>query len=191
MRGKRVKQPVEAKLNGHEEMSGAEALLRSLIEEGTDTIFGYPGGAIMPVYDKLLDYEDKLNHILTRHEQGAAHAAQAYAMVTGKPGVCFATSGPGATNLITGIANAYLDSVPVIFITAQVVSNLIGSDAFQETDILGVSMPVTKWNCQVKRSQDIPDAIARAFYLATSGRPGTGAGRHHKRCPDRKTLIQV
>ena len=172
MRGKRVKQPAEVKVNGHEDMSGAEALLRSLIEEGTDTIFGYPGGAIMPVYDKLLDYEDKINHILTRHEQGAAHAAQAYAMVTGKPGVCFATSGPGATNLITGIANAYLDSVPVIFITAQVVSNLIGSDAFQETDILGVSMPVTKWNCQVKRSQDIPDAIAKAFYLATSGRPG-------------------
>jgi acetolactate synthase-1/2/3 large subunit len=172
MKGKKLSKPAEVKVNGHEEMSGAEALLRSLIEEGTDTIFGYPGGAIMPVYDKLLDYEDKLNHILTRHEQGAAHAAQAYAMVTGKPGVCFATSGPGSTNLITGIANAYLDSVPVIFITAQVVSSLIGSDAFQETDILGVSMPVTKWNCQVKRPQDIPDAIAKAFYLATSGRPG-------------------
>jgi len=165
-------EPTEVKINGGAEISGAEALLRSLIEEGVETIFGYPGGAIMPVYDKLLDYEDKLNHILTRHEQGAAHAAQAYAMVTGKPGVCFATSGPGSTNLITGIANAYLDSVPVIFITAQVVSNLIGSDAFQETDILGVSMPVTKWNCQVKRSKDIPDAIAKAFYLATTGRPG-------------------
>jgi acetolactate synthase I/II/III large subunit len=162
----------EVKVNGVEQVTGAEALLRSLIAEGVDTIFGYPGGAIMPVYDKLLDFEDKLNHILTRHEQGAAHAAQAYAMVTGKPGVCFATSGPGSTNLITGIANAYLDSVPVIFITAQVVSNLIGSDAFQETDILGVSMPVTKWNCQVKKSQDIPDAIARAFYIASTGRPG-------------------
>lgn len=153
-------------------ISGAEALLRSLIHEGVDTIFGYPGGAIMPVYDKLLDYERKLKHFLTRHEQGAAHAAQAYAMVTGKTGVCFATSGPGATNLITGIANAFLDSVPMVFITAQVVSNLIGTDAFQETDILGVSMPVTKWNIQIKKPQEIPDAIARAFYIARSGRPG-------------------
>ncbi len=159
-------------VNGYEHITGADALLKSLIEEGVDTIFGYPGGAIMPVYDKLLDYEDKLRHILTRHEQGAAHAAQAYAMVTGKPGICFATSGPGATNLITGIANAYLDSIPMVFITAQVVSTLIGSDAFQETDILGVSMPVTKWNCQVKRSQDIPDTIAKAFYIARTGRPG-------------------
>jgi len=156
----------------YEHISGAEALLRCLIEEGVDTIFGYPGGAIMPVYDKLMDYEDKLKHILTRHEQGAAHAAQAYAMVTGKPGICFATSGPGATNLVTGIANAFLDSVPMVFITAQVVSGLIGTDAFQETDILGVSMPVTKWNCQVKKSQDIPETIAKAFYIAKSGRPG-------------------
>ena len=160
------------KVNGKEDMTGAEALLRCLIEEGVDTIFGYPGGAIMPVYDKLLDYKSKLRHILTRHEQGAAHAAQAYSMVTGKPGICFATSGPGATNLITGIANAYLDSVPVVFITAQVVSSLIGTDAFQETDILGVSMPVTKWNCQVKKAEDIPSMIAKAFYLATTGRPG-------------------
>ncbi len=155
-----------------DQISGAEALLRCLIEEGVDTIFGYPGGAIMPVYDKLLDFEHKLTHILTRHEQGAAHAAQAYAMVTRKPGVCFATSGPGATNLITGIANAFLDSVPVVFITAQVVSDLIGTDAFQETDILGVSMPVTKWNSQVKKAQDIPETIAKAFYIARSGRPG-------------------
>jgi acetolactate synthase-1/2/3 large subunit len=161
-----------AQANGHETITGAEALLRCLIEEGVDTIFGYPGGAIMPVYDKLLDYEDKLRHILTRHEQGAAHAAQAYAMVTGKPGICFATSGPGATNLITGIANAYLDSIPMVFVTAQVVSGLIGTDAFQETDILGVSMPVTKWNWQVKKSQDIPEIIAKAFYIATTGRPG-------------------
>ena len=158
--------------NGFENITGAEALLRCLVEEGVDTIFGYPGGAIMPVYDRLLDYEDKLKHILTRHEQGAAHAAQAYAMVTGKTGVCFATSGPGATNLITGIANAYLDSVPVVFITAQVVSNLIGTDAFQETDILGVSMPVVKWNAQVKKSEDIPAIIAKAFYIAATGRPG-------------------
>jgi acetolactate synthase-1/2/3 large subunit len=158
--------------NGYQHITGAEALLKCLIEEGVDTIFGYPGGAIMPVYDKLYDYEDKLRHILTRHEQGAAHAAQAYAMVSGKPGICFATSGPGATNLITGIANAYLDSVPMVFITAQVLSGLIGTDAFQETDILGVSMPVTKWNCQVKKAQDIPGTIAKAFYIATTGRPG-------------------
>jgi acetolactate synthase-1/2/3 large subunit len=118
------------KVNGHEQISGAQALLDSLLTEGVDTIFGYPGGAIMPIYDKLLDYEGRINHILTRHEQGAAHAAQAYAMVTGKPGICFATSGPGATNLITGIANAFLDSVPVVFITAQVSSLLIGTDAF-------------------------------------------------------------
>jgi acetolactate synthase-1/2/3 large subunit len=159
-------------INDSEHITGAEALLKCLIEEGVDTIFGYPGGAIMPIYDKLLDYEDKLRHILTRHEQGAAHAAQAYAMVTGKPGICFATSGPGATNLVTGIANAFLDSVPVVFITAQVVSGLIGTDAFQETDILGVSIPVTKWNCQIKKPQDIPDTIAKAFYIAKSGRPG-------------------
>ena len=161
-----------AKVNGFENITGAEAILKCLIEEGVDTIFGYPGGAIMPVYDKLMDYDHKLRHILTRHEQGAAHAAQAYAMVTGKPGICFATSGPGATNLITGIANAYLDSIPMIFITAQVVSGLIGTDAFQETDILGVSMPVTKWNWQIKKSQDIPEIIAKAFYIATKGRPG-------------------
>ena len=159
-------------VNGYEHITGAEALLKCLIQEGVDTIFGYPGGAIMPVYDKLLDYEDKLRHILTRHEQGAAHAAQAYSMVTGKPGICFATSGPGATNLVTGIANAYLDSIPMVFITAQVVSTLIGSDAFQETDILGVSMPVTKWNCQVNKSHDIPETIAKAFYIAKTGRPG-------------------
>jgi acetolactate synthase-1/2/3 large subunit len=158
--------------NGQEQITGADALLQCLIEEGVDTIFGYPGGAIMPVYDALLEYEGKIRHILTRHEQGAAHAAQAYSMVTGKPGICFATSGPGATNLVTGIANAFLDSVPVVFITAQVVSGLIGTDAFQETDIIGVSMPVTKWNCQVKKSQDIPDTIAKAFYIAKSGRPG-------------------
>lgn len=159
-------------VNGQMHITGAEAILECLIEEGVDTIFGYPGGAIMPVYDKLMDYEDRLRHILTRHEQGAAHAAQAYAMVTGRPGICFATSGPGATNLVTGIANAFLDSVPVVFITAQVVSNLIGTDAFQETDIIGVSMPVTKWNCQIKKSQDIPEKIAKAFYIAKSGRPG-------------------
>ena len=163
---------VTEQTNGVVTIPGAEALLRCLVEEGVDTIFGYPGGAIMPVYDKLLDYEGRIKHILTRHEQGAAHAAQAYAMVTGKPGVCFATSGPGATNLVTGIANAFLDSVPVVFITAQVVSSLIGTDAFQETDILGVSMPVTKWNAQIKKPEDIPDTIAKAFFIARTGRPG-------------------
>jgi acetolactate synthase I/II/III large subunit len=160
------------KLNATETITGAEAVLKSLIEEGVDTIFGYPGGAIMPVYDQLLNYEGQLKHYLSRHEQGAAHEAQAYSMVTGKPGVCFATSGPGATNLVTGIANAYLDSIPVVFVTAQVVSGLIGTDAFQETDIIGVSMPVTKWNCQVTKAKDIPETIAKAFYIATTGRPG-------------------
>jgi acetolactate synthase-1/2/3 large subunit len=159
-------------INGAEHITGAEALLKCLIAEGVDTIFGYPGGAIMPVYDTLMNYEDRLRHILTRHEQGAAHAAQAYAMVTGKPGVCFATSGPGATNLVTGIANAFLDSIPVVFITAQVVSTLIGTDAFQETDVLGVTMPVTKWNCQIKKACEIPEKISKAFYIARSGRPG-------------------
>jgi acetolactate synthase I/II/III large subunit len=158
--------------NGYEHITGADAVLNCLVEEGVDTIFGYPGGAIMPIYDALLNFEGKLNHYLVRHEQGAAHSAQGYAMVTGKPGICFATSGPGATNLVTGIANAFLDSVPVVFITAQVVSGLIGTDAFQETDIIGVSMPVTKWNCQVKKAADIPETIAKAFYIATSGRPG-------------------
>jgi acetolactate synthase I/II/III large subunit len=172
MKTEKETEQATAEVNGLEQITGAEALLNCLVEEGVDTIFGYPGGAIMPVYDKLRDYEDRLKHILTRHEQGAAHAAQAYAMVTGKPGICFATSGPGATNLVTGIANAFLDSVPVVFITAQVTSTLIGTDAFQETDIIGVSMPVTKWNCQVTKSQDIPEAIAKAFYIAKSGRPG-------------------
>lgn len=172
MKTEQEKEQATIEVNGQKHITGAEALLECLLEEGVDTIFGYPGGAIMPVYDKLMDYEDRLKHILTRHEQGAAHAAQAYAMVTGRPGICFATSGPGATNLVTGIANAFLDSVPVVFITAQVISTLIGTDAFQETDIIGVSMPITKWNCQVKKSHDIPDTIAKAFYIAKSGRPG-------------------
>ena len=172
MKSVKEKEQPPRQINGQEPISGADAVFRILIEEGVDTIFGYPGGAIMPLYDKLLDYEDKIKHYLTRHEQGAAHAAQAYAMVTGKPGLCFATSGPGATNLVTGIANAFLDSVPVVFITAQVFSNLIGTDAFQETDIIGISMPVTKWNCQIKRSQDIPEVLSKAFYIARTGRPG-------------------
>jgi acetolactate synthase-1/2/3 large subunit len=142
------------------------------VEENVDTIFGYPGGAIMPVYDALYDFKDKLNHVLVRHEQGAIHAAQGFARTSGKVGVCFATSGPGATNLITGLADAMIDSTPVVCITGQVASHLLGTDAFQETDVIGISMPVTKWNVQVTRAEDIAPAIAKAFYLAQSGRPG-------------------
>jgi len=155
-----------------ERMTGSEGLLRCLLEEGVESIFGYPGGAIMPIYDELYKYKDKLNHILVRHEQGATHAAQGFARVTGKTGVCFATSGPGATNLITGIADAQIDSTPIVCITGQVPSHLLGTDAFQETDVMGISMPVTKWNYQVTKAEEIPYAIARAFYIANTGRPG-------------------
>jgi len=144
----------------------------ALIEEGVDTLFGYIGGAIMPIYDALYDQSDKLNHILTRHEQGAIHAAQGYARVSKKIGVCFATSGPGATNIITGLADAQLDSTPLVCITGQVHSQLLGSDAFQEQDIISISMPVTKWNIQVTKPEEISNAIAKAFYIANSGRPG-------------------
>lgn len=154
------------------QITGSEALLRILIEEGVDTIFGYPGGAIMPIYDKLYDFSDKLKHYLTRHEQGAVHAAQGYARATGKVGVCFATSGPGATNLVTGIADAMLDSTPLVAITAQVISPLLGTDAFQEIDVIGITMPITKWNYQVTSADEIPDALAKAFYLSQTGRPG-------------------
>ena len=155
-----------------ERISGSEAIVRCLIEEGVDILYGYPGGAIMPVYDELYKYQDKIHHVLTRHEQGATHAAQGYARISGKVGVAMATSGPGATNLITGIADAQIDSTPMVCITGQVPSHLLGSDAFQETDIVGISTPVTKWNCQVTRAEDIPEAIAKAFYIAKSGRPG-------------------
>jgi acetolactate synthase-1/2/3 large subunit len=151
---------------------GAEALMHCLVEENVDTIFGYPGGAIMPVYDALYDFKDKINHVLVRHEQGAIHAAQGFARTSGKVGVCFATSGPGATNLITGLADAMIDSTPVVCVTGQVASHLLGTDAFQETDVIGISMPVTKWNVQVTRAEDIAPAMAKAFYLAKSGRPG-------------------
>jgi len=154
------------------QMTGAEAVIRSLLEEGVETIFGYPGGAIMPVYDALYDFDKQVRHILTRHEQGAVHAAQGYARVTGKVGVCFATSGPGATNLITGIADAMIDSTPLVCITGQVASPLLGTDAFQESDVVGISMPVTKWNYQITTPEEIPTAIAQAFYIARSGRPG-------------------
>jgi len=151
---------------------GSEALIKSLLKEGVDTIFGYPGGAIMPIYDSLYSYQDKINHILTRHEQGAIHAAQGYSRVSGKVGVCFATSGPGATNLITGIADAQIDSTPLVCITGQVPSQLLGTDAFQESDVIGISMPVTKWNYQITSSGEIGEIISKAFYIASSGRPG-------------------
>jgi len=155
-----------------ERISGSEAIVRCLLAEGVNVLYGYPGGAIMPVYDELYKYEDKINHVLTRHEQCAAHAAQGYARISGKVGVAIATSGPGATNLVTGIADAQIDSTPIVCITGQVPSHLLGSDAFQETDIVGISTPVTKWNHQVTKATQIPEIIARAFYIAKSGRPG-------------------
>ena len=155
-----------------ERILGAEAVIRCLIAEGADTIYGYPGGAIMPVYDELFKYQDQIHHVLTRHEQGATHAAQGFARISGRVGVAIATSGPGATNLITGIADAQIDSTPMVCITGQVPSHLLGSDAFQETDIVGISTPVTKWNHQITTAEEIPEVIAKAFYIARSGRPG-------------------
>lgn len=153
-------------------ISGSEVVVKCLLAEGVDVAFGYPGGAIMPLYDVLMDYEKEINHILTRHEQGAVHAAQGYARVSGKVGVCIATSGPGATNLITGIADAQIDSTPIVCITGQVFSTLLGTDAFQETDVVGISMPITKWNYQVTRAEEIPEVLTRAFFIARTGRPG-------------------
>ncbi|NMM47397.1 biosynthetic-type acetolactate synthase large subunit [Marinigracilibium pacificum] len=166
-----AKQETPKNLEGTE-ISGAQALILSLINEGVDTVFGYPGGAIMPVYDALYDFQDTFKHYLVRHEQGAVHAAQGYSRVSGKTGVCLATSGPGATNLITGIADAQIDSTPIVCITGQVFSPLLGTDAFQETDVVGISMPVTKWNYQITDASEIPEIIAKAFYIAKSGRPG-------------------
>ena len=156
----------------NKKISGSESVILSLIQENVDVLFGYVGGAIMPIYDALYDYQEKLKHVLTRHEQGAIHAAQGYARITGRTGVCFATSGPGATNLITGLADAQLDSTPLVCITGQVSSPLLGSDAFQEQDIISISMPVTKWNFQATKASEIAGAIAKAFYVANSGRPG-------------------
>ncbi len=153
-------------------ITGAKALIESMIHEGVDTIFGYPGGAIMPTYDALYDYADKLKHILTRHEQGATHAAQGYARVSGKVGVALVTSGPAATNAVTGISDAMLDSTPLIVITGQVGAPLLGTDAFQEIDVVGITQPITKWAYQIRRAEDIAWAVARAFYIARSGRPG-------------------
>lgn len=155
-----------------ENISGSEAVLKAFIAEGVETIFGYPGGAIMPIYDALYDYNDRLKHILVRHEQGAIHAAQGFARASGKVGVVFATSGPGATNLVTGLADAMIDSTPVVCITGQVFAHLLGTDAFQETDVINITTPVTKWNYQVTDATEIPSVLAKAFYIAGSGRPG-------------------
>src|SRR6185369_5109976 len=155
-----------------EKISGSEVLLRSLVEEGVETIFGYPGGAIMPVYDALYHYADKLTHILVRHEQGAVHAAQGFARVSGKVGVAFATSGPGATNLVTGLGDALIDSTPIVCITGQVFAHLLGTDAFQEIDVMNTTIPLTKWNIQITEAKDIATAVAKAFFIAKSGRPG-------------------
>lgn len=153
-------------------ITGADALIRSLIAEGTDTVFGYPGGAIISVYDKLMDYADQLRHILVRHEQGAVHAAQGYARVSGRTGVVIVTSGPGAANVITGLSDAMTDSTPIVVITGQVGAQYLGSDAFQETDVVSITQPITKWAYQVRRAEDVASAVARAFYIASSGRPG-------------------
>ena len=153
-------------------LTGSQALIESFLREGVETLFGYPGGAIIPVYDALYDYRDRLRHILVRHEQGAVHAAQGYARVSGRVGVCLVTSGPGATNTVTGLADALMDSTPLVLVTGQVGSTLLGTDAFQETNFVGITQAVTKWNCQVKYPEEIPAAIAKAFYIARSGRPG-------------------
>lgn len=153
-------------------ITGAEALIKSLMAEGVDTVFGYPGGAILPVYDALYDYQNELRHILVRHEQGAVHAAQGYARATGRTGVVIVTSGPGAANVITGLSDAMMDSTPLVVITGQVGEQYLGSDAFQETDVVAITQPITKWAMQVRRAEDISAAVARAFYIASSGRPG-------------------
>lgn len=166
-----LKQP-QARVKANTSISGSVAVLEALVAEGVTDFFGYPGGAIMPIYDALYDYSDQLNHILVRHEQGGIHAAQGYARTSGKVGVVFATSGPGATNLVTGLADAQIDSTPVVCITGQVFAHLLGTDAFQETDVINITTPVTKWNFQVTDASEIPGAIAKAFYIAKTGRPG-------------------
>lgn len=167
-----IKETKQAHLSQKLNVTGAEAVVLSLLAEGVECIFGYPGGAIMPVYDAFYDYQDKLKHYLVRHEQGAIHAAQGYARVQGRAGVAIATSGPGATNLITGIADAMIDSTPIVCITGQVAKHLLGTDAFQEVDVISVSLPITKWNFQITRASEIPAVMAKAFYIAQSGRPG-------------------
>lgn len=155
-----------------EKISGADALLQSLICEGVDLVFGYPGGSIIPVYDRLYDYQNQIKHVLVRHEQGATHAAQGYARVTGRPGVVIVTSGPAATNVITGLSDALMDSTPLVVITGQVATPFLGFDAFQETDVVGITQPITKWSYQIRRPEDVAPAVARAFYIASTGRPG-------------------
>ena len=169
---KKISKSKKRKTSKSTKITGAEAVLKCLLKEGVDTIFGYPGGAIMPVYDALHGYQDKLQHILPRHEQGAIHAAEGYARVTRKVGVCMATSGPGATNLITGIGDAFMDSTPLVCITGQAYSHVLGSDAFQEIDVIGCTISVTKWNYQITKAEEIPAVFAKAFYIANSGRPG-------------------
>lgn len=156
----------------NKKISGGHILMETLIKEGVSVVFGYPGGAIMPIYDSLYDYKEKIHHVLVRHEQGAAHAAEGYARASGKAGVCMATSGPGATNLITGIADAMMDSIPIVCITGQVPYNLLGSDAFQEADVIGMTTPITKWNYQITKAEEISKIVTKAFAIATSGRPG-------------------
>ena len=155
-----------------QKITGSEALLKALIAEGVDTIFGYPGGQAIPIYDKLYDYQDQLRHVLVRHEQGATHAAQGYARVSGRVGVALVTSGPGATNTITGIADAMMDSTPMVVIAGQVPSPLLGTDAFQEIDVIGITQPITKWAYQIRKPEEVAWAVSRAFYIASSGRPG-------------------
>src|SRR5919107_4034290 len=162
----------DALLTKTEKISGSEVVLKAFLAEGVDTIFGYPGGAIMPIYDALYDYYDKLKHILVRHEQGGIHAAQGYARTSGRVGVVFATSGPGATNLVTGLADAMIDSTPLVCITGQVFAHLLGTDAFQEVDVVNITTPVTKWNYQVTDASEIPSVLAKAFHIAKTGRPG-------------------
>ena len=163
-----IEKPVKATI----QITGSQALLEALIAEQVDTIFGYPGGAIMPIYDALYDYHEQLKHILVRHEQGGIHAAQGFARASGKVGVVFATSCPGATNLVTGLADAQIDSTPLVCITGQVFAHLLGTDAFQETDVINITTPVTKWNYQITDACEIPEVLAKAFYIARSGRPG-------------------
>src|SRR5277367_6048989 len=167
-----VEETITIPTKNFESISGSVALLKAFIAENVEIIFGYPGGAIMPIYDALYDYQQKMNHVLVRHEQGAIHAAQGYARTSGKTGIVFATSGPGATNLVTGLADAMIDSTPLVCITGQVYAHLLGTDAFQETDVINITTPVTKWNYQVTDANEIPEVIAKAFYIAKSGRPG-------------------
>ncbi|HLL45008.1 MAG TPA: thiamine pyrophosphate-binding protein, partial [Segetibacter sp.] len=168
-----VKQkPAKPALRGAGTISGSQAVMEAFLAEEVDTIFGYPGGAIMPIYDALYDYQEKLKHILVRHEQGGIHAAQGYARASGRTGVVFATSGPGATNLVTGLADAMIDSTPLVCITGQVFAHLLGTDAFQEVDVINITTPITKWNYQVTDASEIPSVLAKAFYIAKSGRPG-------------------